>query len=383
MRELTRSVRLFFKQADKLLFLLALAASLAGLLLVRSATLSYGTDRYTLVQGIALALGIAVYFIFSLTDLEYISGLWRWAFFTNLLLIASLLLFGVGGAETGNNSWLRFSLFGISTGIQPGEVAKVIFIVTFARHIAETEDATGEIWNVVKLLLHFALPAGLLLFVSGDYGMVLAFVFIFLCMAFTGGMPFRYFLLLFGAAAAASPLIWTYALKDYHRERILVLLNPEMDPLGAGYHAIQSKTALGAGQMLGRGLFQGPQTQYGHLPAKHTDFIFSVAGEELGFVGCLLIMLLLTALIARIIHVGLRSQNRLSSLVCNGVAAMLIFQTFENIGMCIGLTPVIGVTLPFISYGGSSLLVCFAALGLVSSVRRHTMMKQAQHRSLY
>jgi rod shape determining protein RodA len=196
------------------------------------------------------------------------------------------------------------------------------------------------------------------------------YLVIFIVMLFAAGLKLRWFGLGLLVFAAASPIFWNM-LGDYQKERILAPYFPEVvDPSGLGvtWQANQSKIALASGGLKGAGLYSGIQSQSDALPFKHTDFIFAVAGEELGLIGCLAIIVLLTAVILRCIYVGIKCNDPKGMLVCMGFAGMLIFQTFENIGMCVGLTPVIGLTLPFFSYGGSSILTLFAAMGVVSGI---------------
>ena len=163
-------------------------------------------------------------------------------------------------------------------------------------------------------------------------------------------------------------MVWFFFLKEYQKNRIRVFLNPESDPLGSGYHVIQSKIAIGSGQVFGKGLYQGTQTQFGYLPVKHTDFIFAVIGEELGLIGCVIVTALLFTFVYKCLSNSNRVKTDMSKYICVGVACMFLAHIFENIGMCIGLMPVTGIPLPFFSYGGSSLITNFAAIGLVLSV---------------
>ena len=171
------------------------------------------------------------------------------------------------------------------------------------------------------------------------------------------------------SVAAACPLLWFFVLQDYQKSRIISAFQPERDPSGAGYHVIQSKIAIGSGRVFGTGLYKGSSQVNNLLPERHTDFIYAVVCEELGIVGAVLVILLLALLIFRCIYIGLNARNALGTYICVGTAAMLIFQVFENIGMCLGLFPVTGITLPFYSYGGSSMITIMLALGLVLSVR--------------
>ena len=200
-------------------------------------------------------------------------------------------------------------------------------------------------------------------------GVSLIFVFITIAMAFAGGVSMAWFGLAAGGVAAAFPVLWSM-LKKYQKNRILALFNPDIDPQGLDerWHAVRSLKSLTGGGLAGQGLEQGTRTQGGLLYGQHTDFIFSSIGEELGFWGCLLVIVLQLAIVARCIYVGIKTPNYMRRLICFGAAAALVFQNMINIGMCIGVMPVIGITLPFISYGGSSIISLYAMLGLVSGV---------------
>ncbi len=365
MSGILRSMRNFFRQIDLKLLAVALAASVFGIILIASATQSMGSSSYIKVQLAATVVGILLYLMLSWLDLDSVSSWWKYVYIANLLLICSLIFFGTGSEQTGNRAWIRFG----SIGIQPAELGKILFIVAFAGHINSLHDRLDSPFSVIILGIHALIPIGLIYVVSSDLGSALVYIVIFIVMMFCAGIKLRWFAGAFLALGAASPLIWKFFLREDQKMRVLVVFNPELDPLGRGYHAIQSKIAIGSGQLLGRGLGEGTQTQLGYLPAKQTDFIFSVAGEELGFVGCVLIIIILGLVIARCVSMTMRSSSLSSHLICAGVSAMLIAQTIENIGMCTGLMPVIGLTLPLFSYGGSSVLAVYMALGLISSAR--------------
>lgn len=369
MKVIFSRIRRFLKEADMFLFSLCMISSLFGLLLIYSATLSYAqTSRYIIVQLIGMLLGIFLFVLFSLVDLYDLSDYWKFLLGFNVLLIASTAVFGI--EVSGNRSWLEIPL--IRLRLQPAEVAKIPFILLSAKQMYLLREKISALRSVFLMGSHLLLTLMLIWFSSGDMGMALVYVFIFVCMMFAAGVKLRWFLLGAGGTAALFPLLWT-SLGEYQKRRILVVLDPSLDPLGIGYQASRSKLAIGAGKLTGQGLFNGTLTQSGTLPAKHTDFIFSVAGEELGMLGNLAIVLLLLLIIFRCLYIATKARNGIGALVCTGVAAMLIFQVFENIGMCIGITPVIGITLPFFSYGGSSILTMFAAMGLVSGVRMRPM----------
>ena len=217
------------------------------------------------------------------------------------------------------------------------------------------------------MVFHLGIVVGLNMAISNDAGVSLIFVFIFIGMAFGGGVHLGWFGLGFGLIGAAFPVLWQ-VMGEYQRERIMVLIDPTFDAQGIGARYLYkiNLQSLTGGGFTGQGLFNGTRTQGGNLFAQHTDYIFSSIGEELGFFGCVFVMLLQFAIIARCIWVGMRCTDYIRRLVCYGAASALMFQVIINVGMCIGVMPVIGLTLPFISYGGSSMVTLFAMLGLVS-----------------
>jgi rod shape determining protein RodA len=217
------------------------------------------------------------------------------------------------------------------------------------------------------MIFHLMILVGLNMVLSRDLGVSLIFVFIFIGMAFAGGVNIGWFLLAFGLIAVAIPILWPL-LGTYQQERILVLIDPTFDAMGTGarYHSKINLLSLTGGGLTGQGLFDGNRTQGGLLFAQHTDYIFSSMGEELGFFGCVAILLLELGIIARCIYVGMRCQDYMRRVVCFGAASALMFQVLINTGMCIGVMPVIGLTLPLISYGPSSVVTIFGMLGLVS-----------------
>jgi rod shape determining protein RodA len=322
------------------------------------------------VQIIAIIIGIFLFIVMSLIDIELIAEKWIFLLLFNILFISTLFIWGVEGG-TGNKSWLRF----FNIGIQPAEVVKVSFAVLLSKQLAvlkESRQGINSVPSVLMLVLHFGFMFMLIIVSSRDLGSALVFAVIFIAVLFAAGIKAIWFFLGTIVVAAMSPLIWNNLLSDYQKARILAPYFPEtVDPSGLGvtWQANQSKIMLASGQLTGQGYLKGTQTQSSMMPFKHTDFIFAVAGEELGMIGCCVIILLLVAIILRCLYVGVKSKSYMSMMVCSGVAAMLIFQTFENIGMCIGITPVVGITLPFFSYGGSSVMTTFAALGIVSGIR--------------
>ena len=359
----------FLRRADMLLFALCLTCSIFGLVIISSATATSkeGSAHYILIQTVAILIGIALYVVLTVLDLDVIADKWPILAGISLVLLLALIPFGVDDG-TGNKSWIRF----LGVGIQPSEIVKVIFTVLMAKHISYLKEykSLNHVFSVAQLAVHFFLPFALIVIISGDLGSALSFFFLFVVMLFAAGLKFYWFVLGAAAMAGIIPLAWQSLLKDYQKARILAPYTTNVvDYDNVIWQAKQSKLALASGQLTGTGLFNGPQTQSQAVPEQQTDFIFAVIGEELGMIGCCVVIALLLAIILRCVKVGLRSKNSMSCLVCLGVASIFLFQTFINIGMCMGLTPVIGLTLPFFSYGGSSMFSLFAAAGLVSGVK--------------
>ena len=364
------TIKRFFGQADLVLLALCCGAALFGILLISSATHYTGDLRYVIVQSIALVLGIGLFAFFTFVDVEEISAKWKWIFAFNVAFIL-LLLTPLGTDAGGNRAWL--SIPGFPMDIQPAEIVKITFIVLLARQLAYyQEHELSSIRSVAFYGGHFLLMVGLLFAVSSDAGSCLVYVAIFAFMTFAAGVKLRWFVLAGGGGIGAFLLAWWQDwVPSYMRMRIEVLLNHDLYPTGVGWHQNRSLIAFGSGGWFGQGLFNGTQTQSstGSLPARHTDFIFAVAGEELGYLGCIAIIALLLAVIIRCLVVARRAKTPMGMLICVGFAGMLAFQMVENIGMCLFVMPVIGLTLPFFSYGGSSLITVFAAMGIVSGVK--------------
>ncbi len=369
MRKYFPFIRDFVRHADMYLFSLCCICTMFGMVIISSATASYGNSyRFILVQMIAFLIGICLYVVFTLLDVDIIADYWMYLFLFSIGFILILIPLGVEG-DTGNKAWLRFA----GIGIQPTEVVKIIFIVLMAKHITylkEYRDLNAPL-SVLQLVLHFGILVGLIFVVTRDMGSALIFFAIFAVQLFMAGLKLYWFAFGIAGIAAVFPFFWTHILTDHYRERILAPYDPSIDPQNTGinWQANQSKIALASGQLTGTGLGNGTQTQSSALSQKHTDFIFAAAGEELGMIACVLIIALLMLIVLRCVQVGLRSNNTMSCLICFGMAAFMAFQVFINIGMCIGLMPVIGLTLPFFSYGGSSLFSTFAAMGIVSGIK--------------
>ena len=357
----------FTKKCDWVLLILCLIVSGFGLVCMASATNADKFDgnlRYILIQTAAIMLGVLAFAVVSSIDVEFMSEHRGVLVVFNTLLLLMLIPFGTDN-NTGNRSWLDIPLMPVM--IQPAEICKITYVIIMASVMSSHQNRISHPVSVFHMVFHLGLLVGLNMVLSSDAGVSLIFVFIFVGMAFAGGVSLWWFALAGGLIAVALPFIWPL-LGEYQQERILILIDPTFDAqgIGARYHSKINLQSLTGGGLTGQGLFNGNRTQGGNLFAQHTDYIFSSIGEELGFLGCLLIMLMELAIIARCIYVGMRCQDYMRRLICFGAASALMFQVMINTGMCIGVMPVIGLTLPLISYGGSSIVTIFAMLGLVS-----------------
>lgn len=372
----------FIQQADLVLLGLCCAATLYGIALVFSATryMAPATGmRRMIIQCAALGLGVCVYIFFSMLDLESITRKWKWILAFNILFILLLKTpLGVAG-NTGNRAWLKFPLIPFQIG--PAEVVKITFVLLLAKQIEWLWEEKQDLKSFPSALFvagHTLGICGLYFVVSHDMGNALVFLFIFLCMAFVAGFALRWFLLLFagvgGIIAAVLLLDLVPDNMKYMLKRFIVLFDHSFEPQATGWQQTRSLLAIGSGGLWGQGYLNGSQTQgiSSALPAKQTDLIFSAAGEELGFFGCLAIMLLLLAIILRILLVARKARTPFYRYVCVGMASILIFQTVINIGMCLFVMPTIGVTLPFFSYGGSSVVTLYMAMGVVSGIKKRS-----------
>ena len=368
-RFLSRMKEAFFK-GDLLLLLLCVVTSAFGCLVIASTTnaSSLGPWRFVIIQILACLLGIFCYIFFSSIDAETFSEHRLFMVMGNMLLLFLLIPFGTDNGS-GNRSWLNFPF--LPFDIQPAEICKITYVLIMASVMASHQNQISAPTSVFHMAFHLILIMGVNMVISGDLGVSLIFAFIFVGMTFGGGVGWYWFAGVGGSIALVAPVIYNNFLDPYQQKRIAVLFDPSLDPNGTGalYQSVRAMRSLTGGGLTGQGLFQGNRTQtYNALFAQHTDFIFAAIGEELGFLGCAFVLLLLFLIVVRCVWVGVRSQDLLRRLICFGVASALIFQVMINVGMCLGVMPVIGLTLPFISYGGSSIISLFAMVGFVSGV---------------
>lgn len=382
-------LREFFRKGDVLLLALCVTASAVGLFLIYSATNYLGTTSFVIKQAAFLCAGIVIYIIVTFIDIEFLMEKWWWVFLLLGIGVILLIATPMGKVVNGNKSWIY--LPGIPIGLQPGEIAKLSFIVVFSWLMnRERKLGVGRFSAIIKYLILTGVFAGLLAVLSGDFGMLLVYLFLFIIMTWIGGINKWWFIGVGGVLVAGVVSLWKFVLPhtgrwtDYRIMRFRVVFDHNLDPLGAGWQQNRSLIAIGSGRLSGMGYMQGKQTQSlnsTNLPERHTDFIFSVCGEEFGLIGCTLILLLLLAIIIRCVWVSRRAKSHMSSYIAIGFAGMLMVQTLLNVGMCLFVTPVIGLTLPFISYGGSSTLTLYIAMGIVSGIKMRPLPSWLKDRS--
>ena len=315
---------------------------------------------------IAVSAGLIISLIISMLDYEFILKLWPIIAGGSLLLMVSLFFFGVGpDARSDANTWLKFG----PVFFQPSELVKIAFVITFTVHLELIGDGIEKIKNILFLCVHAGLYIGLVV-LTGDIGSSLVFIFIFIGMMFIANLKTRYFAIGLLAVIAAVPLVWTKVFSQIQKERFLALFYPNDYP-DVIYQQNQSIKAIGSGGIIGKGLFHGSFSQSGAVPERQNDMILSVVGEEAGLIGCILLLILFLAIIIKITKNARSSKDNPGMFLCYGLASMFASQIIINIGMCLELLPVIGITLPFMSAGGSANLCTYIAIGIILSVYRH------------
>lgn len=363
----------YWRRLDWVLLISALLLSGAGAVFVWSASradLASEDPQYFLnrhLVNIVIGLGLAL--LVSRLDYRLLRAYTPLVYGASILGIL-LVYTPLGATIAGARAWIRFP--GGFT-LQPSELAKVAIILVMALILAEKRDAEEEPRDrdVLLSLALAAIPIGLVL-LQNDTGTVLIMAAVVVTMIAVSGARTRWILGLLVAGATAAVVAWQVGLlRDYQIARLTSFLDPESDPTAAAYNATQARIAIGGGGIFGRGLFEGPQTQGNFVPVNESDFIFTVVGEELGFVGGVVIILLLSLILWRGMRIALNATDLFGRLVATGVVAWLGFQMFENVGMALGIMPVTGVPLPFVSYGGTSMFASWIALGLLENVRLH------------
>lgn len=337
---------------------------IVGFLALYSASFSKGeinNAEYISHQLVWIVLSlVAILFVLiighrRLLDFSYV------LYTVGILLLIYVIL--VAQPRLGAGRWVSF----VGINIQPSELMKLIFILTLARFLSSYKYQENGIKCITVALILTGLPV-LLIVMQPDLGTALVFIPVALSMLYVWGFRLRYIMLMFISAIAASPLLW-FLLKDYQKSRLMVFMNPDADPLGSGYTIIQSKIAIGSGGFFGKGWLSGTQSQLNFLPEHHTDFIFSGIGEEWGFLGALLIIALFYFLIMQGLDLAMHASNMSKKLLATGVCVLIAMQVIINICMCIGLMPVVGLPLPYISYGGSAMIVFSVLIGILFNIK--------------
>ena len=366
---LINQVKQHVASLDIPLLITSLFMCFAGLIAVNSATLTYGTHRFVIVQFCACALGFCVMTLLSVADYRQLIRQYRTIIALNALMLIVTYIFGSSVTESSNANWIDLGFI----KIQPSEFSKLMFIYSFSVHLSLVKDRLNKISTFITLFIHACLIFGLVL-LQRDLGSLTIFLMIFVAMCFAAGLSIWYYIAGAAIAVGLSPFIWRH-LGVYQQNRILLCFDSSIDPGGTGirYQQLRSQTAIGNGGLFGTGYTHGTVTQglSDRLPAKHTDMIFATVCEEWGLIGALVILGATCYLIYRILKIALECENPVGRYICVGVAALLITQVAENVGMCLGIMPVIGITFPFLSYGGSSALSTFLAIGMALSVRSH------------
>lgn len=366
-------VKDFLKGTDKLLFSLCILLSAIGTIMVCSATRNgseafLSRDAKTMI--LAVFMGICVSLIISYIDYEAVARLWPIIAIVCLGLMMSLFIFGIApDARSDAKSWLKFG----PVYFQPSELLKIGFIITFSVHLDAVRYEINKLKNVIFLGIHAMIAVGLVI-MTGDLGSALVFMVITIGMLFTAGLYLRYFAFGIGAVALVAPILWFEFLSDFQKQRFLAIYSPA-SLTESTYHEViyqqqQGISAISNGGIFGQGLFNGEYTQHGLVPESENDMIFSVVGEELGLIGGIIVLGLLLFIAIKIIIIGQKAISLTGKLICSAIAVMIMTQVVVNIGMCLQVLPVVGITLPFMSAGGSSNLCIYIAIGMALSVYR-------------
>lgn len=356
---------------DKVVLISSLVITLMSIVTIFGARENFGTSKF--VMQLAMTV-VGMFAILMLVHIDYRIFVERYArllFIVSVVLLSITLIVGETGAngtESANKSWLTIIKIGSrSFMIQPSEFVKIAFIISFSKHLSKVKDRINNIKVLLPLAVHALAIVGLIL-LSGDLGVALVYVGIVAVLLAFAGLNRWYFIGALAFVVLAFPFVWPH-LSLYQQRRILIGFQPELDPTGYGFQPLLSLDAISAGGFFGRGINSGGF--YEILPASHTDFIFSTYCEMFGFFGALLFLAALTVLILRMIKIAKQCKNDFGSLICIGIASMFIIQSVMNIGMCLALMPVIGITLPFMSAGGSSMLALWISMGFVHAISAH------------
>ena len=368
---LGRYIKNSFARFDKRVLIFSMLITFMSLITIFGARENFGMSKLVMQLAMTIVGICAIMVIVNIDYRLFVERYWKILWIISVALLGITLILGdtgANGTETSNKSWLTIIKIGSrSFQIQPSEFVKIAFIISFSKHISMVKDSINKIKTLIPLAIHAGAIVGLIL-LSGDLGVTLVYVGIIAIILAFAGLSVWYFVGALGAVLFAFPFIWPF-LSKYQQMRILVGFQPELDPTGYGFQPLLSLDAISAGGIFGRGINSGGY--YEILPASHTDFIFATYCEMFGFVGALVFLFILILLITRLVKIAKSCRNEFGSFICIGIAGMFIVQSVMNIGMCLAMLPVIGITLPFMSYGGSSMLALYLAMGFVHAISAH------------
>lgn len=358
------SIKEIVQKIDWLLVIAVFALVSFGLMLIYSATYNYaqtGQSWHMQRQIVFFIIGVALTGCSLAFDYRGLKQYMTYIYGVNVLMLLVVMFFG--HSQLGAQRWLQISSF----SFQPSEFSKLFMIVCLAAFMEHRIEWLEDFADYIKVFGFIFIPFVLVLR-QPDLGTSLCLIAILLGMIFISGFRYEWMIKVVISLLALAPAIWNFVLQDYQKSRIMVFLNPEIDPFGSGYHVIQSKIAIGSGSWFGKGWLAGTQSQLNFLPENHTDFIFAVAGEEFGFIGVSVILFLYAIIIWRGIRIALKAEDNFGVLLAVGITSMFMFHILVNIGMTIGIMPVTGVPLPFLSYGVSSLLTNIMGVALLLNI---------------
>lgn len=370
--------RTYLRHFDYALLAAVLGLIALGMMMIYSATHAEpqlpSPFYYVKIQAVAAIMGGLVMVVVAFIDFRGLRAYRQHIYFGVIIMI--LIVYVVGSVAQGSQRWINLGFF----NLQPSELAKIGMILAISAYLTERPQGDLEAQTTISTL-GYMLPPALLIFFQPDIGTMLVIVAVTMALLFVYGTRMLHFAII-GLSVAGGlflvlkllPMIGIHIFRQYQIDRLLVFLHPDQDIGGSGYHLLQSKIAIGSGMITGKGLYDGTQTQLNFLPEHHTDFIFSVLGEELGFIGGVFLLFLYALVVWRGLRIALISESLFGSLVAAGVVSMLLFQIFVNIGMTIGIMPITGIPLPFMSYGGSSMVANMIAVGLLESIHVRSRM---------
>ena len=358
----------YIRETDKFMLLLCLFTTSYGCMAVLSATRYTESLKQFIVQALSMAVGCVAAIVISLFDFETFMKRWYMVAAVGLIPVLLTFVIGFGPAGTDDKAWLNLGF----TTFQPSELLKACFMITFALHLSKVKDEINKLRNLILVCLHAAVPV-MLIHMQGDDGTARVFAGMFVCMMWASGVKYKYFIIALAVLIVLAPVIYFFIMNADQQARIQTMFDFEADILGDGWQQYRGRVALSNGGFWGQGYLKGSLTQMGKagVPEGYNDFIFVTIGEELGFFGAAVALILLGLITLRTLYISKITNNFAGKLICVGFFGWLLAQIIMNIGMCLSILPVIGVTLPFFSAGGTSLSCLYLGVGLVLSVYMH------------